>query len=106
MKNFWRAVGLALRHRLLLFSILATSTVVAVFWGANIGTVYPIIDIVFQEKSLQNEVSRGIDNLEASHLASFKPRIAGRSIKFPQSLERREVGSTSRLCNRMSLGKL
>ena len=72
MKNFWRAVGLALRHRLLLFSILATSTVVAVFWGANIGTVYPIIDIVFQEKSLQNEVSRGIDNLEASHLASFK----------------------------------
>ncbi len=71
MNNFWRAIGLASRHRLLLFGIVTTSAIVALFWGANIGAVYPVIEVVFQKKSLQKEVERGIDQAAATHLESF-----------------------------------
>lgn len=71
MNNFWRVVTASLRHRVLLLGILATSAVVALFWGANIGAVYPVIEIVFQRKSLHNEVHRGVRAMEASQRQSF-----------------------------------
>ena len=74
MKNFGRARVMALRHRLLIFGILATSTVVALFWGANIGAVYPVIEIVFQKKSLQQEVAKGIQEAEFPQSLAYLER--------------------------------
>ncbi|MFV1964376.1 MAG: ABC transporter ATP-binding protein [Pirellulaceae bacterium] len=54
MKNFLRAVRRALRFRTTLAAILCTSIFVGALWGANIGVVYPFVEIVFQRKSLDH----------------------------------------------------
>ena len=52
MKNFFRAVRLALRYRLIFGASVICSLVVGAMWGANIGALYPVIEVVFREKSL------------------------------------------------------
>jgi ATP-binding cassette subfamily B protein/subfamily B ATP-binding cassette protein MsbA len=52
MDNFLRAVRLALRHRSMLLAVFVTSLAVGGLWGANIGAVYPFVEVVFQRKSL------------------------------------------------------
>ena len=47
MKNFLRAVRLTLRYRWTVFFAIVCSLGVALLWSANIGTVYPIIEVVF-----------------------------------------------------------
>lgn len=73
MSNFFRVLKLAARYRLTLVGIFFSSLIVAVLWGANIGIVYPFVEVVFEGKSLHDwvdrklEVSREkIDSLERS----------------------------------------
>ncbi|MEQ8791632.1 MAG: ABC transporter ATP-binding protein [Pirellulaceae bacterium] len=54
MKNLGRALRLALRYRFTLAGAFVCSLMVAVLWGANIGTVYPFVEVVFQNKSLHD----------------------------------------------------
>ncbi|MGB7327779.1 MAG: ABC transporter ATP-binding protein [Rubripirellula sp.] len=51
MKNFGRVLAMAARRRWALAGILATSLMVALLWGANIGAIYPIVEVVFEGKS-------------------------------------------------------
>ncbi len=53
MRNFARVVRLSLRYRWTFFLSLVCALGVGVFWGANIGAVYPFVEIVFQGESLQ-----------------------------------------------------
>lgn len=82
MKNFLRAVRLGLRHRWTLASALFCSLMVALFWGANIGTVYPIVEIVFQGKSVPGWLDEEVERLErqtgqrATQLAEQRARLA------------------------------
>jgi ATP-binding cassette subfamily B protein/subfamily B ATP-binding cassette protein MsbA len=57
MKNFLRAVRYALRFRTTLVAILLTSILVGSLWGANIGVVYPFVEIVFQRKTLDDWIN-------------------------------------------------
>lgn len=66
MKNFLRAVRHGLRHRWTLASALLCSLMVALFWGANIGTIYPIVEVVFQGKSMPDWIDQDIDRLEGT----------------------------------------
>jgi subfamily B ATP-binding cassette protein MsbA len=64
MKNFFRAVKLGLRHRFTLLGAILCSLMVALFWGANIGTVYPVVEVVFQGKAMPDWIDGEINRLE------------------------------------------
>ena len=64
MKNFARALRLALRYRLTLAGVVLSSVLVAVFWAANIGTIYPVVEVIFQGKSLRHWVDDEIAKAE------------------------------------------
>jgi ATP-binding cassette subfamily B protein/subfamily B ATP-binding cassette protein MsbA len=75
MKNFWRAVRIALSHRWALAAAIVSSFIVALLWGANIGTIYPFIDIVFQGDSIHEWVAVKIETSEAER-ATIEQEIA------------------------------
>ncbi len=66
MKNFFRAIKLALRYRWTVLGILSSSVIVAVFWGANLGTVAPIVDVVLKGRSLPDWVDESITEAVAN----------------------------------------
>jgi len=66
MKNFGRVVRLALRYRLVFALSLVCALFVGVLWGANIGTVYPFAEIAFQGESLQQWLTREIEEAETT----------------------------------------
>ena len=113
MKNFRRVLRIALRRYWSLLGILLTSLVIAVLWGANIGALYPLVDIVFEGKSLHEwsdskfaEIETKVQSLDGEILAfSDQLRAAGpderQSIqtKLNDSVTRRDflVKSSNRL---------
>jgi len=64
MKNYFRAVKLGTRHRFTLLGAVFCSLMVALFWGANIGTVYPVVEVVFQGKAMPDWIDDEIARLE------------------------------------------
>lgn len=69
MKSFRRALKLALSYRLRLLAVIACAVGVAIFWGGNIGALYPIVEVAFRGKSLQqwvdDEIQKATDTSEA-----------------------------------------
>ena len=65
MNNFGRVLKLAARRRFALVGILCTSLVIAVLWGANIGTLYPLVEVVFKGDSLPSYVESRVNQSEA-----------------------------------------
>ena len=64
MKNFLRAVRLALRYRWTVVGAILCSLGIALLWSANIGTVYPIIEVVFQDKSVPQWADEEVQKLQ------------------------------------------
>ncbi|HUG69352.1 MAG TPA: ABC transporter ATP-binding protein [Pirellulaceae bacterium] len=64
MKSFARAIGLAVRNRPTLLGVIFTSLAVGVLWGANIGVVYPFVEVVFEGQTLQQWIDREIQDSE------------------------------------------
>ncbi|MGB1817331.1 MAG: ABC transporter transmembrane domain-containing protein, partial [Rubripirellula sp.] len=61
MNNFGRVLKIAAQRRFALVGILASSLVIAVLWGANIGTLYPLVEVVFKGDSLPSYVASRIE---------------------------------------------
>jgi ATP-binding cassette subfamily B protein/subfamily B ATP-binding cassette protein MsbA len=73
MKNLGRAVRQALRQRFTIIGIILSSLVVAFFWGANIGAVYPFVEVVVQNKSMHDWArERVAESEKASAVAKQK----------------------------------
>lgn len=66
MRNLSRALRMALKYRWSLIWAFICSILVAVFWGANLGAVYPFVEVVLKDKSLQQWAEQ---RLEDSHVA-------------------------------------
>ena len=67
MKNFGRALRLALHYRWTFAGSVVCALMIAVLWGGNIGTVYPIVEVAFQGQSLHQWVDVRIrDNQHAA----------------------------------------
>lgn len=60
MTNFSRALHIALRYKMTLVGLLLSSIMVAVLWGANLGTIYPIVGVVLKQRSLHEWVDESI----------------------------------------------
>ncbi|MCA9197181.1 MAG: ABC transporter ATP-binding protein [Planctomycetales bacterium] len=63
---------MALRYKYSLIASIVCSTMVALFWGANITAVYPFIEVVFQEKTLHDWASDQIDDLKEQKIELTK----------------------------------
>jgi ATP-binding cassette subfamily B protein/subfamily B ATP-binding cassette protein MsbA len=74
MKNFFRAVSLALAYRWMLLAILFCSLAVACLWGANLGTVYPFVEVVMDGKSMRDWVDRRIETAR-THIRELRDGI-------------------------------
>jgi ATP-binding cassette subfamily B protein/subfamily B ATP-binding cassette protein MsbA len=60
MNNFARSLKIALEYRFTLAASIASALVVAVLWGGNIGTIYPIFEISLKGESLPAWAERNI----------------------------------------------
>src|SRR5690606_9580860 len=75
MKHFWRALRLALQYRFTVFMCMFSALMVGVLWGANIGTIYPFVEVAFKGQTLQHWVDNEIN--EAQELiGEFKTQVA------------------------------
>ncbi|NND97269.1 MAG: ATP-binding cassette domain-containing protein [Pirellulaceae bacterium] len=75
MKNFGRVLRISARHYWSLVGILMSSVMIAVLWGANIGALYPLVDIVFDGKSLPQWAEQQMADAHAN-MASLETQIA------------------------------
>ncbi len=66
MGNFARSLRLALRYRWTVIASVVCSLIVAALWGANIGTLYPLVEIVGNTQSLGQWVDKGIKSSQGT----------------------------------------
>lgn len=60
MKNFYRAVRMALSYRWTFGFAMITAILIGALWGANIGTVYPFVEVAFKGNTMQEWVDQEI----------------------------------------------
>ncbi|MBN2023995.1 MAG: ABC transporter ATP-binding protein [Pirellulales bacterium] len=60
MNNFGRVVRLSLRYRWTFVASIVCAVLAAALWGGNIGTVYPVLKVAFENESLQNWAEKEI----------------------------------------------
>ncbi|MCP4779154.1 MAG: ABC transporter ATP-binding protein, partial [Planctomycetaceae bacterium] len=65
MNNFGRVLKIAAKRRFALVGILFSSLVIAVLWGANIGTLYPLVEVVFKGDSIPSYVASRIETSQS-----------------------------------------
>ena len=61
MNNFGRALLLSLRFRLTFVVSVICAILVGVLWGGNISAVYPLMQVAFEQESLQDGVQSNIE---------------------------------------------
>lgn len=57
---------MALRNRLLFVSSVICAVIVGVMWGANIGPVYPFVEVIFRRSTMQDWVRTKISEAETT----------------------------------------
>ncbi len=73
--EFGRVLLIAARRRGSILGIVATSLLVAVLWGANIGTLYPLVEVVFNGDHLPGYTEKKLAAYDAE-VAQYKANIA------------------------------
>lgn len=105
MKNMNRAVVMALRYRWSILGSLLCSVLVAVFWGINLGAVYPFVEVVLHNKTLQQWAEERIESGE-QQISRLENRLSGvaaadnrlrESIRNEIAAEQRKIESTASL---------
>ncbi|HWC88118.1 MAG TPA: hypothetical protein VG433_00625, partial [Pirellulales bacterium] len=97
MKNFSRALRLALRYRWTFAASIACALMIAVLWGGNIGTVYPVVEVAFQGQSLHEWTQVRIRDARArsaaieAQLAALESKPAGDVSTGPPAAGRQEL---------------
>jgi len=59
--NFVRVVRMAIRYKFTFVATIISALIVAALWGGNIGTLYPVVEVVFQNQSMQQWVDGKIE---------------------------------------------
>lgn len=62
MKYYLRALKMALKYKWSLVTAIFCSLMVAILWGANIGAVYPFVEVVFERNSLHDWVDNQVSD--------------------------------------------
>ncbi len=64
MNNFFRVMRVSLRYRWTVAAIVFLALGVGALWGANLGTIYPLVEVVLERQSLQDWVRKEITEAE------------------------------------------
>ena len=85
MKSFGRVVQLALRYRFTFLASAVCALAVGLLWGANIGAVYPFVQVVGEGKSLQSALETKIveSRQKAAELTALILRTTAEQAKNP-----------------------
>ncbi|MCS7239267.1 MAG: ABC transporter ATP-binding protein/permease [Thermoguttaceae bacterium] len=75
MRSFFRVLRIALRHRWTLLGAIFCALGVGLFWGANIGAVYPLAELTLGGKTLGQRWEERLQQAELE-LASLEARLA------------------------------
>ncbi|MGD0655422.1 MAG: ABC transporter ATP-binding protein [Thermoguttaceae bacterium] len=101
--NFIKVVRMAIRYRWTFFSSIVCALIVAVFWGGNIGTVYPIVEVVFQGESPQHWIAQKIDDSQktaadkTAEIAALQKELPNAAPKEQQAINQRIDVAKNRL---------
>jgi len=93
MRNFARAIQLALRYKWILVAAMGCSLAVAVLWGGNIGAVYPFMQVVLKGHSLRDWIDEEIE--------TSNDQIANIEAELARLVERRDAASTDAEVDRL-----
>ena len=63
--NFGRVVRMAIRYKFTFAATVFSALVVAILWGGIIGAVYPVVEVVFKNKSMQQWIDEQIQENQA-----------------------------------------
>ena len=84
--NFGRVVRMAIRYKFTFAASIFSALVVAIFWGLNIGAVYPVVEVIFQDQSMQQWID--------GKIAEGKKTTAAKSASLEQL--RREAAAAEK----------
>ena len=75
MNHFVRVLRISARRRWAMSGVLFTSLLIAVLWGANISTLYPMVEVVFNGDSIADYVQKRMDTAQVA-LSDLDQQIA------------------------------
>ncbi len=84
MKNLCRALRMALRYRWSITISIAASILVALMWGANLGAVYPFVEVVLNNRTLSDWAEDRIDDADR-RMEAMESRAAAIALEIPQA---------------------
>lgn len=64
MRNYWRALQLTFKYKWNIIGIVVASVCLALCWGGNIATVYPLVQVSFQGDSVRSWMGKEIQAQE------------------------------------------
>ncbi|MBQ7813998.1 MAG: ABC transporter ATP-binding protein [Thermoguttaceae bacterium] len=62
MKNFWRALKVTFKYKWNIVGIVLSSLCLALCWGGNIATVYPLVQVSFQGDTVSSWLEKEVVN--------------------------------------------
>ena len=74
--NFGRVVRMAIRYKFTFAATVFSALIVAILWGGIIGAVYPVVEVVFKNKSMQQWIDDQIQDNQT--------KLAARSAELEQ----------------------
>lgn len=104
MKDFLRVLQISARQRLTILGLFGSSLLIAVFWGINIGAVYPLVEIVFKGDSIPGYIDQKLVDSRQQieehqrRIAELQQQLAGdpeRPRKVRSRLRVQELGHAS-----------
>ena len=64
MKYFLRVLYLSLRYKWSIAGSVVSALCIAVFWGASISAVYPLVEVVFEGKTIHSWIDEKIEEAD------------------------------------------
>jgi ATP-binding cassette, subfamily B, bacterial MsbA len=68
--NFGRILRMALRYKFTFAASIVSALMVALLWGANISAVYPVVEVIFKNQSMQQWIDGRIRDSQATIAAN------------------------------------
>jgi subfamily B ATP-binding cassette protein MsbA len=96
MKNFVRVLRLVLNHRPTLLASVFSALAVAALWVVNIGGIYPIVEVIFHDQSLQEWVNQQIKDTD-KNTAAFEEKIAGLQAELATAVDAEKLRLESQI---------
>ncbi len=93
MNNFWRAIKVTFKYKWNIIGVVLSSLCLALCWGGNIATVYPLVQVSFQGDTvsswLEKEIVNQGERLEKlrSERAAMKEETDDSTATAPSELE-------------------